>query len=164
MLQKNCLYNVIFPIWMLLLFPQLWIITLPLNLFIDWSVLWFTLGHLQVPKERRKRKCKRVILLVWLLGFIADFMGAFLMFVWNIVDFEEVSFGNAIMYHPFQRFDSFLWVSFCVVITGSIIYYFNRHIALRNLPLEEGALHKLALSLAIFTAPYLFYLPTAWFW
>ncbi len=164
MLPKDRFYNVIFPIWMLLLFPQLWIITLPLNLFIDWSVLWFTMGHLQVPKERRKCMCKQVILLVWLLGFTADFIGAFLMLVWNIVDFRNVAFCNAIMYHPFQRWDAFFWVTFCVLLTALIIYWFDFHVALKNLPFEEKLRQKLALSLAVFTAPYLFYIPTAWLW
>ena len=164
MLYKDRLYNVIFPVWMLLLFPQLWIITLPLNFLIDWSVLWFAMGRLQIPRERRKKLCNHVILLVWLLGFIADFIGAFFMFVWNIVDFDEVAFGNSIMYHPFQRYDSLLWVTFCVVLTAVIIYFFNRYIALRNLPLENSYIHRLSMALAVFTAPYLFYLPTAWFW
>ena len=164
MLPKDRLYNVMFPIWMLLLFPQLWIITLPLNFLVDGAVLWFTLGALGIVQARRRKLCKRAIFLVWTLGFIADFIGAFFMFVWNIVDFEDVSFGNAIMYNPFQRVDSLLWVTFCVVLTGFIIYLFNRYIALRNLPLEDGILQRLSLSLAVFTAPYLFYLPTAWFW
>ena len=37
------LYNVIFPVWLMFLFPQIWLIALPGNLVIDVLVLAVTL-------------------------------------------------------------------------------------------------------------------------
>ena len=37
------LYNVIFPVWLMFLFPQIWLISLPGNLVIDVLVLAVTL-------------------------------------------------------------------------------------------------------------------------
>ena len=42
------LYNVLFPIWMILLFPQMWLIVLPGNFLIDSLVLLASMAFLKM--------------------------------------------------------------------------------------------------------------------
>ena len=72
-MKQTRLYNVIFPIWLLFLFPQIWLIALPGNLIVDCLVVLFTLMALK--HTQKKAVLKQVWWKVWLLGFAADFVG-----------------------------------------------------------------------------------------
>ena len=77
------LYNVLLPIWILYFFPQVWLITLPGNLLIDCLVLLLTLAALKHTGKRAV--LKKLWWKFWLLGFLADFIGAALLFgVWYL--------------------------------------------------------------------------------
>ena len=58
---------------------------------------------------------------------------------------------------------AFFWVTGCVLLTAFLIYRLNLGWCLKKADLDDGQKKKIALSLAVFTAPYLFYLPTVWF-
>lgn len=165
------LYNVIFPIWLLLLLPQLWLISLPANFFIDLLVLYISMRVLGV--ENRKENVKKAIWKTWIVGFASDFVGGLGMFLVALLDFDyNTSFGkwwnenltSAVMYNPFESVYGVLWTTMCVIITSVLIYFINKKWCLKKLELTDEQKKKVALALAIFTAPYLFYLPTAWFW
>lgn len=167
-LQLN---NMIFPIWLLWLIPITWIIVLPANFLIDLFVIIITLKVMKV--EKIKQRAKAIILRVWIFGFIADFIGTVGMFLANIINFNNQTeltrwwnenIANAISYDPFKNIYSILWVSLCIIISGLFIYLFNYKFCLKKADLDERSKRKLALSLAIFTAPYLFLLPTNWFY
>lgn len=164
------LYNVIFPIWLLCLIPMTWVIVLPANFLIDLLVVVLTMKYLKVKEI--KLNAKSVILKVWIFGFIADFIGTSAMFMANVIDFNyQTSLGkwwynnitNAVSYNPFESLYAILWITTCVIITSFFIYLFNYKFCLKKSTLDDEQKKKVALSLAIFTAPYLFYLPTAWF-
>ena len=156
------LYNLILPVWLLLAMPQLWVVVLPANFFIDLGVLWLTMKHLGI--ENRRAVWGKTIRRVWIWGFLADFVGAGMMLVWNIWDVTDSGFLMSVNYNPFQRLDAFLWVTACVAVTGLILYLGNRRFCLKDLPVTPEQRNSLAWSLSVFTAPWLFYLPTAWFW
>lgn len=165
------LYNVIFPIWMLILIPQLWLVSLAGNFIIDLLVLYLSMKFLQI--DERKNKIKKAIWKTWIIGFVADFVGGFGMFLVALIDVDyQTKFGewwydnltNAVMYNPFSTLAGFLWATMCVVITSVIIYFVNKKWCLKKLDIPDDKKKKIALSLAVFTAPYLFYLPTAWFY
>jgi len=170
--RKNVkLYNIIFPIWLLWLIPTTWIVVLPANFIIDLLLVVLTLKYLKV--ENIKPIAKSIIFKVWIFGFLADFIGTFLMLLSNIIDFDyNTPIGewwynnitNAVSYNPFTSIYAILWVTVCVVITAILIYIFNYRLVLRKSGLEDSQKKKLALSLAIFTAPYTFFIPTAWFY
>lgn len=172
MKRKNVkLYNIIFPIWLLWLIPTTWIVVLPANFIIDLLLVVLTLKYLKV--ENIKPIAKSIIFKVWIFGFLADFIGTFLMLLSNIIDFDyNTPIGewwynnitNAVSYNPFTSIYAILWVTVCVVITAILIYIFNYRLVLRKSGLEDSQKKKLALSLAIFTAPYTFFIPTAWFY
>ena len=156
------LYNLILPVWLILMIPQLWWLVLPANFLVDLTVLWLGLKHLGV--ENRKGLCRQAVWKVWIFGFLSDFVGAGLMLVWNIWDITGSDFLMAVNFNPFERLDAFLWVTACVAVTGLILYLVNRNYCLKKLPLTPEQRNSLALILSVFTAPWLFYLPTAWFW
>ena len=88
------------------------------------------------------------------------------MFLANIIEFNyETQFGkwwytnisSAVSYNPFESIYAVLWVSVCVIIAAFFIYLFNYKFCLKKSNLDNEQKKKLALSLAIFTAPYLFY-------
>jgi len=171
-MKKNStkLYNMIFPIWLLWLIPITWIIVLPANFLIDLIVIILTMKYLKI--QDIKQKAKSVIFRVWIFGFIADFIGTVAMFTANVIDFNyNTQFGkwwynnisNSVSYNPFESIYAVLWVTVSVLITSFFIYLFNYKFCLKKANLDDSQKRKLALSLAIFTAPYLFYIPTAWF-
>ena len=45
------LYNVILPIWMLWIVPPLWLIILPANFIIDFTVFYFTLKFMKLDNR-----------------------------------------------------------------------------------------------------------------
>ena len=154
------LYNVIFPIWLLILFPQTWIVVNPANLLIDFLVLVLSLHS--VDKQVRNQVVRHRLWKVYLCGFAADFLAVIPMFVAMMGDFGEWWRRNIqiTVYNPFATVYSFLWAAGCVVIGGVLIYLFNCHLCLGNCGLTERQKHRTALMMAIFTAPYLFLFPT----
>lgn len=166
MKEKNArLYNIIFPVWMLVLFPQFFLIALPANFLIDLLVVRLTLRHL--GRTDRKSIAKSCIWKVCLSGFAADFIGGFLMFSANLL-FESNRWwiehvANPVMYNPFETLPALLWVICCTLAAALFIFLFNIKWALKKSDLNSAERKQLALSLSIFTAPYLFFLPTMWF-
>ena len=163
MKQELRLYNVIFPVWMMFLVPQVWLIALPGNLVIDVVVLAVTLkvlGHgskLAVVKELWWK--------FWLFGFLADFVGVaallpclFLMSVPGIGGVMEDMF-SPLMHNPFLSLPSFLWMAAAVALAGYCIYRFDMR-AMRDCDaLTDGEKKKIALAMAVCTAPWLFFVP-----
>ncbi|MGL4336685.1 MAG: hypothetical protein ACRCST_07305 [Turicibacter sp.] len=164
------IYNLIFPIWLLWLFPMTWLIVFPANFIIDLLVIFITLYLLKIKDI--KKQAMAVIFKVWVFGFIADFIGTLAMLFSTFISFDyETELGqwwyknisNAISYQPFESIYSTLWVTACVIITACFIYWFNYSICFKSSDLTDQQKKIVSLCLAIFTAPYLFYLPTAWF-
>ena len=165
------LYNVIFPVWMLWLFPLTWLYILPANFIIDSAVLLLTIKFLNMGEW--KPIYKRSVVKIWIFGFLADIVGMMLAVV--LIDSLLVSespvgqwwyrnMTNTVTYNPFSNIYAFLWTTVCVTAAALLIYLFHVKISFRKLPIEQALKRKLALSLAVFTAPYLFYLPTFWFY
>lgn len=166
------LYNIIFPIWLLLIFPLAWIVVLPANFIIDWTVTYQSMRYLKI--QDANKLVKSVILKVWLCGFVADLVGVAIMFSVNVIELGVFStqagkwWNENIMipvnYNPFGSIYAFIWVMVCVVISGVVIYFLNAKFCFRKLEIDELLKKKLALSLAVFTAPYVFLIPTSLFY
>ena len=155
------LYNVIFPIWMLWFIPATWILILPANFVIDFAVLFFTLKYLKV--EERGQIAKKCILRVWICGFLADIIGSIFMFLPILLD-VDAGFVNSIAMNPFESIWAMIYTTIALMIAGGCIYLFNLKFCLNNSGLATAQKKKVALVLAVITAPYLYYLPTAWFY
>ena len=155
------LYNVIFPVWLLWFLPVTWIVVLPANFVIDLTVLFLTLKYLKI--DNRKEICKKSILRVWLCGFAADIIGSIIMFMPTLLD-VNYDFINSINMNPFESVGALIYVTICLFLAAACIFLFNYKFCLNHSGLDLEQKKKVALSVAIVTAPYLFYLPTEWFY
>ena len=170
MKRQTRIYNVIFPIWILILFPQILVFVIPANLAVDCAVLWFTL--LALKHAQKGAVVKKLWWKFWLLGFAADVIGVAWMFLgWLSIDAIDrtgaagdwvLPATQGLMMNPFRHPASFLWTLAGVALAGVCIYCFDKR-AMRSCELLDGRQrHVVALTMAISTAPWLFFLPTHW--
>ena len=68
------LYNVFFPIWMLILMPVVWWAVIPVNFIIDSAVLIGGMYWLKITEK--KQFYKKNILKVFGFGMLADIIGS----------------------------------------------------------------------------------------
>ena len=140
------LYNVLFPFWMLMLFPQVWLIVLPGNFIIDSLVL--LLGMIFLKVEERKQYYKQNIFKIFWIGILSDVLGSAFMLIMMIV-FEVGHMGD----------DLYLTIP-ALVISAVSIFILNYFFTFRN---DNAKLRlKMALIFAIVTAPYTFLVPSSW--
>ena len=145
--NKNIkLYNVLFPFWMLLLFPQMWLIVLPGNFVIDSLVLVLSMVTLKILNK--KEFYKKHILKIYGFGMLSDIIGATYMFllVWA---FEVGHMGD----------EPYLTVP-ALMISAILIFVFNYFITFRKV--DKKTRVALSLIFAIVTAPYTFLVPSSW--
>ena len=167
MKKQKTLYNMMFPIWSLWIIPVTWIVVLPANFLVDLLVVVLTMTYLKIPDI--KQNVKAVILRVWLMDFVADFIGSVYMFLVTELDFgrndqwwEEIR--ESVFHNPLQSIGGFIWTTISVLFAAVFLYFINTLWCLEKAGLNDSQRKKLALSIAIFTAPYICYLPTDWFY
>ena len=68
------LYNILFPVWFLMLIPQLWLVILPGNFIIDSLVLIISMYALKMTEK--KAFYKQHILKIFLFGLLYYIIGA----------------------------------------------------------------------------------------
>lgn len=154
------LCNVLFPIWILIFFPQVLAIVIPGNLIVDAAVLLIALAAMH--HRAKGAVLRRCWWKVWLLGFAADLIGA----AWMVLGWLLATWlpGGAetlgkILYNSFGHPAAFLWTAAGVAIAGWFIFLLDRRV-FRSVPeLTSCQSTRLALTFAIVTAPWLFFLP-----
>ena len=146
--QKNevKLYNVLFPFWMLLLFPQMWLIILPGNFIIDSLVLLISMAALKIADK--KLWYKQHIFKIFAFGMLSDFVGAGYMLLVFVV-FEQWIMG-----------DEWYLTLPAIFVSAVMIFVLNYFITFKKA--ERSLRLKSALIFAIVTAPYTFLIPTSW--
>ena len=161
-MKQTRLYNVIFPIWLLFLFPVVWLIALPGNLIIDCGVVLLTLTALK--HTQKKAVLKQVWLKIWLLGFAADFVGVAVlmpaMFLAGSLPEPWDNWVTPVMYNCWKSPVALLWTAAAVALSGVCIYFFDKRAMASCRQLTDRERHLTALSLAIVTAPWMFFIPT----
>ena len=140
------LYNVLFPFWMLMLFPVAWLVILPGNFIIDSLVLILSLKILKIA-EKKQWYCQHIFK-IFAFGMLADILGAAYMFL-LIAKFEVGYMGDEL----------YLTLP-ALFISAALIFALNYFITFR----KEERKQRLQLSLifAIVTAPYTFLIPSSW--
>jgi hypothetical protein len=168
-MKQEKLYNVIFPIWFLLFFPPIIFLTLAGNFIIDSLVILvcFFAFKLAGSYENLETFYKKTILKVWIFGFLADILGAAILFIigfWG--DFWGMSneLISAVNYDPFSNRWAVAIIIFSMLVSAIFIFLFNYRITFKNEKLEKKIRFKLALTIAIITMPWTFLLPTKWFY
>lgn len=161
------LYNMIIPVWLLWMFLPLfpWVLPVTLlgNLLIDTAVLFCALLFLKC--KDKGRLLKRLWWRVWLRGFAADAIGvawlllALILYEAGGRDAFWIPWLVPVMYNPFAHPAAFLWTLAAVVLSGVCIYRFDRKAFQETPGLTPREAHIVALSLAIVTAPWTFFIP-----
>ena len=155
------LYNVLFPIWFLMLYPITWLLVIPGNFIIDSLVL--LLGMYLLKIDEKKDFYKNNILKVFLFGFLADLIGSLFLLLTYAFGENEWWYEYIlapVSENPYDNVYALLYTCMAVVISGVLIYVFNRFISFRKVK-EISKRRILSLILAIMTTPYLFLIPTS---
>lgn len=143
--NKVKLYNVLFPFWMILMFPQAWLVVLPGNFIIDSLVFLVSLTILKLPEK--KQWYKTHILKIYAFGMLADLVGAGYMLLMTV--FEIGRMGD----EPYLTIPA-LAISTCLIF---VLDYF---VTFRTVDKKPRLL--LALIFTVVTAPYTFLIPSSW--
>lgn len=141
------LYNVLFPLWMLMLFPQMWVIVLPGNFIIDSLVLTACMFILHMTDKW----CfyKKHILQIFGFGMLSDLVGAaYILLLWILVP-DIITWG-----------DEFYLTIPALLISAACIFLFGYFVTFKKS--DKAWRLKLALAFAIVTAPYTFLVPSRW--
>ncbi|MBO4289480.1 MAG: hypothetical protein J5865_05185 [Lachnospiraceae bacterium] len=144
------LYNLIFPIYLIYLFPTLlWLLLIPFDFAVD-SLVLILAGR--AKKLDWKAVWKASIVRVVLFGFLADLAGALITMVLHYGLLE-------------RRLDIYVWPDVMwitipgVILAGVLIYFLNLKFSFKKTDLEPAQIRFLSLMLALFTAPYTMMLP-----
>ena len=140
------LYNVLFPFWMLMMFPIAWLVILPGNFIIDSLVLLISLKVLKIVGI--KEFYKKHILKVFCFGMLSDIIGAAYMLLMT-VGFEVGNMGD----EPYITVPA-------LVISAILIFVFNFFITFKKA--DKKTRLTLSIVFAIVTAPYTFLIPSSW--
>ena len=146
MIKQDKLYSIIVPVWLLWLFPIIWLIVIPGNFIIDSIVLLLCIKVLKI--NNKKQFYKSHILKVYLFGILADIIGAIFMFLMMII------------FNTVEKSDNPLLTIPGVIIASVMMFIFNYFISFRKLDKKERL--KLSIIFALATAPYTFLTPISW--
>lgn len=171
------LYNLIFPLWLIVWFPGWWwLLIIPANFAVDYFVLrgCFLKRQLENPKGLLQKYAWKS----WLLGFLADFIGTIaLVVVYATAGFLGawlIDNTNGMLYelgYVISRWSgssmlscwnnpvAFLLNCAVVFLAGMLVYFFNFRMLRKNESVGEENAKYTAKWMAIFTAPYLMILP-----
>lgn len=138
------LYNVLFPFWMLMLFPITWLIVIPGNFIID-SLIWLFIMF-AFKLEQKMQLYKKYILKIFAFGMLSDIIGSLYMLI-LIAKFEVGIMGDEL----------YLTLP-ALAISAALIFMFNYFFTFKK------TVNRLTFSLifAIATAPYTFLIPSSW--
>ena len=146
MKRDDKLYNVLFPLWMLLLFPQMWLVVLPGNFLIDSLVLAILMAVLRL--EEKKALYKSSILKIFCFGLLSDAIGAIYLLLMVFAAHLGIMGDELYLTLP------------AMAVASVFIYLFNYRITFKQM--ERKTRIKMALTFAIATAPYTFLIPSNW--
>lgn len=146
MKKGTTLYNVLFPVWMLMLFPQIWLIVLPGNFLIDSLVIVLSMYALKI--QNKKDFYKKTIVKTFSFGIISDVIGSLYMLI-MMMGFEIGRMGD----------EMYLTVP-ALLISACFIFLFNYFFTFKNY--DKSIRLKIALILLVVTSPYTFLIPSRW--
>lgn len=170
------LYNLILPPFMLVAFvPWLAAAALIGNFLIDSAVMLVL--SLAVFKKLNWNFYRQSIWKVWGFGFLGDVVGALFIlagdFIWgsystfhsgeNGLVYRIVNGWGRAMYLDGTNALSYVFAGIAVLIAAAVIFLLDRFVAFKNTDLTNKQKTLSALAIAVFTAPYTFFLPYNFF-
>ena len=162
------LYNVIFPIWLLLFFPPVILVTIVGNFIIDSLVICLCYFAFKLSDNLAlKTFYTGSIYKVWVFGFMSDLIGAAILFTTGILgDSLGIPYEiySAINFDPFSNPVALAIIVFAMAVSALLIFLLNYKVTFKKLIRAQHTRLKLALAIAIVTMPWTFLLPTKWFY
>ncbi len=160
------LYNLIFPVWAVLLIPKSWIAVIPLNIIVDFlvSILGYKIAKVEKISEVLKKSLAKTII----FGFLADLIASGLLLVFTFGTNSLMPHAEAwwtqkvstpLLNNPFESIYATIVMILVVAFAGFLVYLFNRKFSFRNTELTDSQIKKISLTIAIITTPYLFLVP-----
>lgn len=137
------LYNVLFPLWLILAIPPISLGVIIFNFLFDSLIL--LIGMKKYNIAEKGKFYKKHILKIVLFGFLADIIGSIYMFV--LMYFFRIGSMGDELYLTIQGF----------IISVVLIFVFNYYITFKKDMLRL----ELSLLFATFTAPYTFFIPSS---
>jgi hypothetical protein len=150
------LADVIFPVFMFYFFPPLLGIAAIANLIIDAAVFFVTLHFFRI----KLKNSLGTLLMLWLFGLVADIAGSLFLCLTLLLNryVPQISINYI---EIFSSPAAIALILTAVLIAGLIIYCLDRIFLKNRIPVSQAK--RIALVLAIVTAPYTFLIPTNWF-
>jgi len=152
-----------FPIWFLLVFPITWLVAIPVNFVIDTIVI--IAGLKRFKADNVYETYKKIILKIWILGFVANLVGLGVLFLTQfLLKVQDGSLYNAVTSHvvwkPFTSVSSSITLIIALLVSMALIYFFNYKLSFKKVGLNKKTAKKLAVLLALVTAPWLLLFPS----
>lgn len=145
MKKETRLYNVIFPLWMLLMMPQMWLAVIPANFVADSLVLLIAMYALRI--DGKKDFYKKTVLKVFMSGMLADITGALLLL-------------GGVLIGLGSRGDEWYMTVPAIIISAAGIFVLDYFFSFGKCTGKERI--RLSLIFAVCTAPYTFLIPSSW--
>ncbi len=139
------LYNVLFPLWLILMFPTVWCVVIPGNFIIDSLVLVVSMAVLKL--ENKKDFYKKYIIKIFAFGILSDVIGSLYMLT-LVMGFELGTMG-----------DEWYITLPALFISAVLIFIFNYFFTFRKV--EKKRRVTFSLIFALVTAPYTFLVPSS---
>ena len=167
-------YNLIFPVWLILWFPPLiWLVLMPANYLVDRLV--FTLSAKRQNPGLRWGFFAKHTWKLWLWGMVADLIGMLALLAPLVATWRREQdaspddapfsheFISSLSYYVFANPWAFGYAVLVLAFVGLLIYLMDQRILRRTGGLTPEQAKKTALHMAIFTAPYLYFVPEGYF-
>ena len=162
LLNSNISIDLVLAVWVMWIIPILWPLICILYLLFYSVVLYLSMIYLKI--ENRKKVFLKSIKKMILFGFLCDLIVAgFLLLIVlqvdNIINYKSVFYPwlKALEENPFNNVYALLTILVPILLSRIINYKLNKRYTFSKLDIEEENKKKLALAIAIFTAPYIFF-------
>ncbi|SFR17255.1 hypothetical protein [Desulfoscipio geothermicus] len=149
-MRKDTLYNVVFPLWIVIFFPPFIFLVLFANLIIDGAVIYLTLRLHKVNLE--EKQLVLLILKAWGFGFVADLIGVIVMLFF-------VKYFNTTGYYAFENPVEAVSFIISISLAGLLIGLFNFYQCRKVI--DRKAAGRVGLAMGLLTAPWMFLLPSS---
>ena len=155
-------FDITLPLWGFWLLPISWIVIIPITTMFCLTVLTMSMRYLKIVNIFEI--LKKIIMKTVLFGFLCDlivagFLILIMLQVYNIINYKSVFYPwlKALEENPFNNVYALLTILVTILLSRVINYKLNKRYTFSKLDIEEENKKKLALAIAIFTAPYMFF-------
>lgn len=154
-MKDKKLFNLVFPTYILLLFPAYFILALLISMLIAIISLIISFFNLKNVKDKHKL-FKENILKVWVISLITDFIGFGILYLSKYI-MPNISYY--VLYNPYKSAYSMIYVIITILIVALISLCLNIKYVFKNIKLKNKQRFYTCLIIVAINLPYSFLLP-----